>query len=303
MSLPGTLPTTILAPERLRSALGQDLLLVSELGQHTGSFKYRAALHLARSVPHRRIIAASSGNFGQALALACAQLGKQCTIVMPQTSAKVKIEAVRNFGGCVDLIDTQVVSRAARVAALAAADREAYTANAYDDPLIIAGNSSLGEEIAPLDLDAVLVPVGGGGLSSGIVEGLRRAGKHTRVFGAEPQLANDAARSLRAGRILANEGEPATIADGARTVSLGKHNWAILEDGLAGIVEVPEAAIKDALRLLYRLAEVKAEPTGALSLGALLTRPDLFRGKRIGCVVSGGNVDPEVFERIIHEKA
>jgi threonine dehydratase len=120
-----------------------------------------------------------------------------------------------------------------------------------------------------------------------------------RVVGAEPLIANDAARSLRAGHIVTNEAEPQTVADGARTVSIGQHNWAILAGGLSHIVEVPEENIREGVRLLYGLANLKAEPTGALSIGALLTDPERFRGHRVCCVISGGNVDAAVYRETL----
>src|SRR5205823_1864600 len=122
-------------------------------------------------------------------------------------------------------------------------------ASAYDDPFVIEGNASLGHELARLDPapDVVIAPVGGGGLTAGIITGLRAAGSAMRVVGAEPLLANDAARSLAKGRIVRNESEPQSLADGARTVSLGERNWAILQDGIDSIVEVPEAQIEEAV--------------------------------------------------------
>jgi threonine dehydratase len=198
-------------------------------------------------------------------------------------------------------VDIRVQSRAQRVAQISDSHPEAYVASAYDDPLVIEGNASLGREIAALDykFDDVVVPVGGGGLSSGIVKGICQSGKKISVLGAEPLLGNDAARSLEAGKIISNETEPQTIADGARTVSLGEHNWAILKDGLEEIVEVPEENIVEGVKLLFELANLKAEPTGALSIGALLTDPKLFRDRSVCCVVSGGNVDPAVYTKIL----
>ena len=293
--------TTIIEAPRLSKLLGATVTIASETFQHTGSFKFRAAYNVASRVPEKKIIAASSGNFGQAMAYACSLLGKSCTIVMPATSAQVKIDAVLEYGGQVDLIDVNQKSRGARVAELSAESPDAYVASAFDDPLVIEGNSSLGEEIAALVrvIDIVVAPVGGGGLTSGILNGIRRSNRSIQVVGAEPLLANDAARSLRAGHIVANEAEPQTIADGARTVSVGGHNWAVLKDGLAGIVEVPEENIKEGVRLLFWLANLKAEPTGALSIGALLTDPERFRDRSVCCVVSGGNVDPQVYKSIL----
>jgi threonine dehydratase len=296
-------PTTIIQAPRLARRLGADLTIASETFQFTGSFKFRAAYNLAAKVRQQKIITASSGNFGQAMAYACRLLGKSCTVVMPATSAQVKVDAVREFGGAVDLIDVREISRASRVAALASENPDAYVASAYDDPLVIEGNASLGAELAAMtrDFDYIIAPVGGGGLTSGLINGLRAAGSSTPVVGAEPLLANDAARSLRAGHIVVNDAEPQTIADGARTVSVGQHNWAILADGLARIVEVPEENIRDAMRLLYGLANLKAEPTGALSIGALITEPETFRDRRVCCVISGGNVDAAVYRRILDQ--
>jgi threonine dehydratase len=294
-------PTTIIESRRLSEQLGANIILATETFQHTGSFKFRAAYNVAANVPQNLVITASSGNFGQAMAYACALLKKSCIIVMPTTSAKVKIDAVRGYGGQVELVDTAVKSRAERVAELAKDHPEAYIASAYDDPLVIQGNSSLGDEIAALDkaIECAVVPVGGGGLSSGIVVGIQRSGKPIDVIGAEPLLANDAARSLKSGKIESNNGEPQTIADGARSVRLGQHNWEILRTGLKGIVEVPEEKIVEGVRVLFELANLKAEPTGALSIGAVLTDPDRFRSRTICCIVSGGNVDPGVYTRIL----
>lgn len=293
--------TTVLEAPRLSKRLGVELTIAAETFQHTGSFKFRAAYNLASKVRERHIITASSGNFGQAMAYACSLLGKSCVIVMPATSAQVKIDAVREYGGVVDLIDVREKSRAGRVAELANDNPGAYIASAFDDPLVIEGNASLGAELAALgrEFDFVIAPIGGGGLTSGIINGLRAGGNKAKVVGAEPLLANDAARSLRAGHIVVNETEAQTIADGARTVSVGEHNWTVLKDGLSTIVEVPEENIKEGLRLLFGLANLKSEPTGALAVGALLTDPGSFRDRRVCCVISGGNVDPEVYRAVL----
>jgi threonine dehydratase len=294
-------PTTIVEAPRLEKRLGVRLTLATETFQCTGSFKFRAAYSVASRVPQNLIIAASSGNFGQALAYACSLLNKTCIIVMPLTSAKVKVDAVREYGGDVDLVDVGVKSRADRVRELSQQHPGAYVASAYDDPLVIEGNTSLGIEIGALkrQLEIVVAPVGGGGLISGVIAGLKQSRKEIRVVGAEPLLGNDAALSLRAGQIVENKSEPQTIADGARTVSLGQHNWEIIQRNLSTIVEVPEEKIIEAVRLLFELANLKVEPTGALSLAAVLTQPDLFRGRSVCCVISGGNVDPAVYSSML----
>lgn len=294
-------PTTIVESARLSKCLGVDLTLASETFQHTGSFKFRAAYNLASKIPNRELIAASSGNFGQALSYSCALLKKHCIIVMPDTAAQVKVDAVREYGGVVDFVDVRTKSRAERVAELSRLHPFAYTTNAYDDPLIIEGNASLGAELVSLNrsFDYVIVPVGGGGLSSGIISGIQRSGALIQVIAAEPTLANRTARSLKCGGLVQLETEPQTIADGARTISLGKSNWSILKTGLAGVVEVPEEMIKQAVRLLYSHANLKAEPTGALGLAAVMTEPERFLNKSVCCVVSGGNVDAEIYVDIL----
>ena len=292
-------PTTFIESSKLRDHLGIDITIASETFQHTGSFKFRAGYNVASSVPNDAILTASSGNFGQALAYACKLLGKKCTVVMPDTSARVKIDAVRGFGATVDLVDVTKVGRNERVAQLAAEMPDAYYASAYDDQLVIEGNATLGDELATREFDVIVVPIGGGGLISGIITGLRRSGSRTTVVGAEPLLGNDAARSLKAGEIVRNEVEPMTIADGARTISLGKLNWAIIKENVGEIIEVPDEKIADALRLYFGLANLKCEPTGAVSLGAVLERPDDFAGKKVCVIVSGGNVDGDVYKAIL----
>lgn len=292
--------TTFIEPVKLRDHLGLDVTIASETFQHTGSFKFRAAYNVALNVEQNEILTASSGNFGQALAYACKLVGKKCTVIMPKTSAQVKIDAVRNYGAAVDLIDTTWVGRNERSAQLREKMPQAYYASPYDDQLVIDGNSTLADEmIAKADFDAIISPIGGGGLISGITLGYQRNNKRIDIFGAEPTLGNDAARSLAAGHLIPNEKEPMTIADGARTISLGNLNWPIVQQGVAGIFEVPDETIAEATRLYFELANLKCEPTGALSLGALMLNAEQFRNKKVCLVVSGGNVDPSTYAQVI----
>ncbi len=140
-------PTLLLPAPTLSARLGCHLTIASETFQYTGSFKFRAAYNLLSNIPQQRVVAASSGNFGQAVAYASKLLGKSCTIVMPATSARVKVAAVQAFGGVADLIDTRQVSRAERVRQLLAEQEGAFQAHAYDDYRVVAGNSTLGREI------------------------------------------------------------------------------------------------------------------------------------------------------------
>ncbi len=297
-------PTTFIRSEKLSSYLGVDITIASETFQHTGSFKFRAAYNVALNVGQQHLVASSSGNFGQALAYACKLLGKQCHVVMPNTSAKVKVEAVRTYGATAVLIDVARIGRNERVDQLMEEFPDAYRASPYDDPLVIDGNASLGKEIADFgeEFDFVIVPIGGGGLISGISEGLKNRNCDTVLLGSEPLLANDAARSLKAGEIIKNESEPQTIADGARTLSLGIHNWKIIKHRISEIIEVTDEDIKEALRMFFSLVNLKVEPTAAVSLGAILLDKERFKGRKVCCVVSGGNVDKSIYQEILGER-
>jgi threonine dehydratase len=294
-------PTTLIDASRLSRKLDVDIVLASETFQYTGSFKFRAAYNVASNVKESHVITSSSGNFGQAMAYACTLFKKRCTVVMPATATKVKVDAVREYGAEVDLIDVKKISRLDRVAELANQFPGAYVASPYDDALVIEGNAGLATELFALDLDLdfIVAPIGGGGLTSGLVKAVRRSGKTTQIIAAEPALANDAAQSFRAGHLVAQADESTTIADGARVAQLGDRNWEILAEGLAGVIEVSEAQIKEGVRLLFTLANLKAEPTGALAVGALLAEPKRFKSKRVCCIISGGNADPALYARLI----
>jgi len=294
-------PTTIIVSPRLSKKLGVELVLASETFQYTGSFKFRAAYNVASNVEQDHIITASSGNFGQAIAYACSMFDKRCTVVMPETAPKIKVNAVREYGAEVDLVDLTKKGRLERLGELAKEYPEAYVASPYDDPFVIEGNASLAEELFELglDLDYIIAPIGGGGLTSGLVNAVKRSGTKTQVLAAEPLLANDAAESFRAGHIVSTPDEGATIADGARVLRIGDRNWEILSQGLAGVIEVTEDQIKEGVRLLFAFANLKAEPTGALALGAVLAEPTRFTGKKVCCVISGGNADPALYAKLV----
>jgi threonine dehydratase len=291
-------PTTIIEAPRLAEHLGLDVLLATETFQRTGSFKFRAAFNVAANVPHPHVITASSGNFGQAMAYACKLFGKRCTIVMPANSARVKVDAVLSYGGRVDLVDTTKAKRAERVAQLAASTpTPTWQARTTTRSSLPATRRSATSSPASRCRRTWWLPGRRWRPNVRLVQAARRGARAMAVVGAEPLIANDAARSLRAGHIVSNESEPQTIADGTRTLSLGKHNWEILKDGIETIVEVPEDAIREGVRLLFALANLKAEPTGALGIGALLTSPETFRDRRV-LRDHGGNVDPAVYSSL-----
>lgn len=281
-----------------------NVLLASETFQHTGSFKFRAAHNVVHNSSSPHLVTASSGNFGQALAYACQLVGKKCTVVMPDTSTQAKVDAVRGFGADARLVDVSARTRGEWLLdVLIEIGHDAESVSPYDDERVIEGNSSLADElVAYKDLfDTVLVPVGGGGLAAGLIQGFRRHDVDVNIIGVEPTLANDAARSLEAGHIVSNEKEPATIADGVRTLAVGHHNFPILQSGLSEIIEVDEPDIVAATKLLFLQANLKAEPTGALSTAAVLANKHKFEKKRPLLIVSGGNVDPLTYAKLIAE--
>jgi threonine dehydratase len=303
-------PTTFVEAPALSALLGASVTFADETKQHTGSYKFRGAYSVAAGVENNHILASSSGSFAKALAYACSLLNKRFTVVMPNTAAQVKVEGVKKYGGEIEFVDTSKFSRSERLAQLAKKFPDAYVTNAYDNELIIEGNATLAEEILAYekDFDYVVVPIGGGGLISGIISGIRRSpasgasackSNCPTVIGAEPAIANDAARSLKAGYIVANDFEPPTVADGARTLSVGKLNWEIISRDLKQIIEVPEADIKKAVKLIYDHLQLKVEPTGALSLAAVVVAMQMFQNKNVCCIISGCNVDDKVFEMLI----
>ena len=279
--------------------LGMEVYFASELEQITHSFKFRAAWSVVNNINAEGFIAASSGNFGQALACACQRLGKACVIVMPTTSAQVKINAVYSYGAEIIFVDTRMQSRADKVNEVTKGYPSFYVASAYDCEQVILGNSSLGVEIAHLEqeFDLIIAPIGGGGLAAGIIQGLRGSGDETPVWGAEPFLADDLYWSLKAQKLLKHDIEPQTLADGARTLSVGRRNWTILKENLINVIQVSEEKITQAVQLLWKMG-LRVEPTGALTLGGLLETED-WKGKKVLAVISGGNVDPELFEHLI----
>jgi threonine dehydratase len=216
---------------------------------------------------------------------------------MPQTAARVKVDAIRECGAEVDFIDVNCVSRTTRLTQLQDEHPDAYVADSANDSNVVDGNATLGRELATFGeaFDDVVVPIGGGGLAAGIARGLDSSGSAARLTAAEPLLANDAARSFREGRVVELECEPPTLADGARVSRIGDLPWAILQRRFAGVLEVQECEIAAALRLCFTHVNLKVEPTAALSLAAVAAHATVFRDRRVCCVITGANVDPELY--------
>lgn len=285
--------TPVITSRTMNALTGAELFFKAENFQRTGSFKFRGAYHaLSRLGPDERrrgVLTYSSGNHGQAVGLAGRLLGVPAVVVMPADAPRVKIEATEGYGAEVVLYDRQRETREA-IGGRIAADRGLTSVPPFDHPDVIAGQGTaaleLIDEVGPLD--ALFVCVGGGGLISGCALAAADASPGCRVIGAEPALADDAARSFRTGTLQRNENPP-TIADGARTTCLGNLTFPIIQRHVADFVTVEEAEIVAAMKLAWERLKMIVEPTGALSTAAALKSP--IRGQRVGIIVSGGNAD------------
>ena len=288
------------APERL-------LYFKPESFQPVGSFKLRGAYNKIASMPveekSRGVIAYSSGNHAQGVAYAARQLGVQATIVMPGSASEVKLERTAELGA--EIVRVGAGSEERRVRAEELAGERGYAlVPPYNDEALIAGQGTIGLEILEEipDVGTVLVPVGGGGLITGVAAALKLSCPEVRVIGVEPELAADAQASLRSGRIVEFPPEQVgrTIADGLRTQHLGDITFAHIQRYVDNIVTVSEDEIVDATRRLAYEARLVAEPSGAVAFTGYLYRQNELPSTRLNvAVVSGGNVEPRLLTQTL----
>ncbi len=263
--------------------------------QRMGAFKFRGAYNaLARFSPAQRaagVVAFSSGNHAQAIALSAQLLGLPATIVMPQDAPAAKLAATRGYGAQVVLYDRHTEDREAIGRRLAEAGGLTLIPP-YDHPDVIAGQGTAALELfedVP-DLDVLYVCLGGGGLLAGSALAARALSPRTRLVGVEPEAGNDAQQSLAAGHIV-HIATPQTIADGAQTQHLGQLTFAIIQREVDEIVTVNDDALVQAMRFFAERMKLVVEPTGGLAFAAVCAAGDALRGQRVGVLVSGGNVD------------
>jgi len=278
----------------------EELYFKAESLQPIGSFKLRGAYNKVSSLTAeqraRGVITYSSGNHAQGVAYAARALGVRAVIVMPGTAPKVKLDATAALGA--EIVTVGSGSEERRDKALELARTHGYVViPPYDDPHIIAGQGTAGLEILEdlPDVELVLVPVGGGGLSSGVAAALKLSSSSAKVIGVEPALANDAQQSLRQGHIVRIEAKSAasTVADGLRTQSIGKNNFEHLTKYLDGVVTVSEGEILQAMRQIITGARLMTEPSGAVTMAAwMFHRAELPASRKTVAIISGGNADP-----------
>ena len=286
--------TPMVPCESLSRQLGCNLHFKAENLQHVGAFKARGAVNavfsLSQEHADRGVVTHSSGNHAAALARAAMLRGIRAHVVMPANSLPGKIAAVKSYGVTPVLCEP---STEAREAAAEQLRREtgATLVRPFDDLDVIAGQGTVGLEMLQQleNLDAIIAPVGGGGLLAGILTAVKAVRPQVKVYAAEPALADDTARSLAAGSPQMPTRYD-TIADGLRT-QVGNLTFPIIQRLLDDLVLVSEATIESATRAIAQRARLVAEPSGAVALAALMTRPEWFAGRTIGVVISGGNLN------------
>jgi threonine dehydratase len=284
--------TPVFRSAALDGACGAELQLKPEALQRTGSFKLRGATSAVRALPPgvEGVVAVSSGNHAQAVARAAREAGLRSLIVMPADANPAKRAATEAYGAEVRSEGVDSLNREA--AARAAAEERGWPlVHPFDDWHVIAGQATATLELledAP-PLDTVVAPIGGGGLLSGAALACAAISPETAVWGAEPASADDAHRSLASGRRVTLEAPPLTIADGVRTVQIGERPFAVLRERCAGIALVGEDEIVAAMALVWSRTKLVIEPTSALPIAALLA--GRVPGRRVGVILSGGNVD------------
>jgi threonine dehydratase len=292
--------------------------LKAETFQRSGSFKARGAFNAAlagvEAGDRSRLLAVSSGNHGQAVALAAQELGLGATVVMPEDSNPAKLLAVAAYGATV--VSSGVTARNREEIAADLAGRSGLRmVHPHNDPLVIAGQSTVADEIVEqlaarkVAPSTVVVPVGGGGLLAGVCLALERRLPGVEVVGVEPAAGDDAARSLREGRLVSLEAAPVTAADGARTLHLGSLCWEVIRERVRRIVTVTDGDIAEAVWWLWTRSKLVVEPTGAMSVAALLAaadgrQPPLAQaGSGVVCILSGGNCLPDQIDHLIGARA
>jgi threonine dehydratase len=295
--------TPVLTSTHVNDVAGISLFFKCENLQRAGAFKARGAfnklLSLKESERSRGVVAFSSGNHAQAVALAAGSLGIDAKIVMPADAPRAKIEATRGYGATIVVYDRQSEDRE-RIAGELAENEGRILVPPYDDPWIMAGQGTAALELveeAP-ELEAIVVPVGGGGLLAGTATALEGADTRILAFGAEPENADDTARSLEKGERVRID-PPDTIADGARVEIPGEKTFPVLLELAEAVVRVPDAALVLAMRLLLTRMKILVEPTGVLGAAAALEGLLPEGLERVGVVLSGGNVDPATLARLL----
>ena len=295
--------TPVARSARLDALAGAELLFKCEHQQRGGAFKFRGACNAVQSLDApaaaRGVATHSSGNHGAALALAAKLRGIACHVVVPEGANPAKLEAIRRHGATLHRCAPGIPAREAACAAVQR-DTGATLVHPYADARVIAGQGTAALELFAEcgELDLLVVPVGGGGLASGSALSLAARSPRCGLLLAEPADADDTLRSLRDGERRANARVPTTVCDGLRG-DLGAPNFAMLRAAGAEVVAIDDDATLAALRELWQDPRMRVEPSSAIALAAALAQPERVRGRRVGIILSGGNVDPDALPTLL----
>ncbi|HHA0036436.1 TPA: threo-3-hydroxy-L-aspartate ammonia-lyase [Yersinia enterocolitica] len=289
------LKTPVLTSSTANEQTGAQLFFKCENFQHMGAFKFRGAYNaLVKLSPQQQakgVIAFSSGNHAQAIALSARKLGIRAVIVMPKDSPAVKIAATRGYGGEVVLYDRYLEDREA-ISNKLAQEQGLTLIPPYDYPDVMAGQGTAAKELFEEvgELDVLLVPLGGGGLLSGCATVAKALYPHCQVIGVEPAAGNDGQQSFRSGKIVKIE-TPVTIADGAQTPALGHYTFPVIQERVDNILTATDDQLISAMKFFTSRMKIVVEPTGCLGAAVAFGDQLDLRGKRVGVIISGGNVD------------
>ena len=286
--------TPVLTSTYLNGLAGCELVFKCENFQKAGAFKVRGASNavfgLSDAQAARGVATHSSGNHALSLSYAAGRRGIPCHVVMPRTAPQAKKDAVRGYGGVITECEPSTTSREA-VFTDVQAETGADFVHPYNDPRVIAGQGTCSRELMEQadGLDCVVAPIGGGGMVSGTCLTLSSIAPDVAIYAAEPDQADDAARSFRAGHIIADDA-PDTVADGLK-VPLKELTWHFVSSHVTDILTASEQEIIEAMRLIWQRLKIVVEPSSAVTLATILRNPEPFAGKRVGVILTGGNVD------------
>ena len=286
--------TPVLTSTFINAMTGAELFFKCENFQKAAAFKVRGASNavfgLDEETAKRGVATHSSGNHALSLSYAAGRRGIPCNVVMPRTAPQAKKDAVRGYGGVITECEPSTSSREATFAKIQE-ETGADFVHPYNDPRVIAGQATCSLELTEQveGLDAVIAPIGGGGMISGTCLTLSNVAPGVAIYAAEPEQADDAYRSFKAGHIIADDA-PNTVADGLK-VPLKELTWHFVSRHVTDILTASEGEIVDAMRLIWGRMKIVIEPSSAVPLACILKNPETFRGRRVGVIVTGGNVD------------
>lgn len=295
--------TPVITSRTINNELDAELFFKCENLQKMGAFKFRGAYNFLSSLSEgdkaKGVVAYSSGNHAQAVALSAKILGIKATIVMPKDAPKSKLEATKGYGGKVVLYDRYTEDNVA-ISNQIAKENGYIFMPPFNHKMIIAGQGTAALELINEvgNLDAIVTPLGGGGLLSGSAIATNHLLPTCKIYGVEPAAGNDGLQSFKKGEIVKIE-SPRTIADGAQTPSLGTITFPIIQKYVSDILTATDDELIDAMSFFAERMKLIVEPTGCLGLAAIRKHKDMFRGKKIGIIVSGGNVDLSKFSELL----